>query len=186
MSGAMAFGDVTSGYSGGGGYGWMVAGSSLAGSFNALSSGMANRYMLKAKQKLDDVQFSINRRVVQLKQEDAQRRGQEALRQSRLATRRTIGASRAALAAQGIQLDTGSALDIQMDIARQGALDDITIKNNTFKEAWGYKMASINVDAQAAASHLSTQFQAQSSILAGIGSAAGYTSRGFMNYYGRR
>lgn len=57
----------------------------------------------------------------------------------RIETRRVIGSQRARLGAQGIEIDDGSALDIQVDAARIGELDARTIRANAAMEAWGIR-----------------------------------------------
>lgn len=67
---------------------------------------------------------------------DAEARGKIAAQNKNEETALLIGRQRAALAANGVQVDTGSALDITSDTAGIGALDALTIKNNADREAW--------------------------------------------------
>lgn len=70
---------------------------------------------------------------------DAIARGHEAELRSRSSSRRLVGAQRAGLAAQGVDLSTGSpAAVIENDMAL-GELDALTIRNNARREAWGYQ-----------------------------------------------
>lgn len=59
--------------------------------------------------------------------------------QQRLATRAAIGTQRAGFAANGVDVNSGSAADIQDDTAALGELDALTIRNNAAREAWGYR-----------------------------------------------
>lgn len=75
---------------------------------------------------------------------DAIARGnQEAGRQAR-DTRAAIGSQRAGYASQGVQVDNGSALDVQADTAQLGELDRLTILNNAKREAYGYQVDATN------------------------------------------
>lgn len=79
---------------------------------------------------------------------DAERRGQIAANRQRSQTRQTVGAQRAALAAQGLSLDSGTAVDLQADTSYFGELDALTIRNNAAREAWGYTSQATDLRAQ--------------------------------------
>ena len=81
--------------------------------------------------------------------EDSILRGKEAANKSRAATRQLAGAQRATLAAQGIDINTGSAADLQLETQDLGELDVLTISNNAQREAYGYKVESWNDRQQA-------------------------------------
>lgn len=68
---------------------------------------------------------------------------------SELRTAQLAGRQRAALAASGIDPNSGSALDIQRDTAETGALDALTIRNNAARQAYGYQVAGVSDNAQA-------------------------------------
>ena len=56
-----------------------------------------------------------------------------------------IGRQRAVYAAGGLDVNTGSPLDIQADTAQMGRLNSLTIRNNAARQAYGYQ-ASANLD----------------------------------------
>lgn len=89
-----------------------------------------------------DSQRDFSSRLAALNARDAVALGETAAHRHRAATRQLIGSQRAALAANGVSLDTGSALDVQTDSARMGALDEATIRNNAAREAWGISAQS--------------------------------------------
>jgi hypothetical protein len=49
-----------------------------------------------------------------------------------------IGTQRAEFAAQGVDVGSGSAVDVQKDTAYQGEIDALTLRTNAAREAWGY------------------------------------------------
>lgn len=67
--------------------------------------------------------------------EDAIIRGRREAGEERVKTAQTIGAQRAALAANGIVVDEDTALDLITDTAGIGALDALTALKNAEKEA---------------------------------------------------
>lgn len=80
---------------------------------------------------------------------DAIARGSIEENRQRLVTRHEIGSTRAGLAASGVDIGSGSALDVQGSEAAIGELDALTIRNNAAREAWGYNVDAIK-DRQAA------------------------------------
>lgn len=85
-----------------------------------------------------------NANIAEQAAKDAISRGDIEAGRVRSGTRQTVGSQRAALAAQGIDVNTGSAADVQSDTARIGALDELTARNNAAREAWGYKVQAWN------------------------------------------
>lgn len=75
---------------------------------------------------------------------DAISRGRQAEIARGTATNQTVGAQRASYAASGVNVGNGSALDVQADTARMGALDQLTIKRNAAMEAFGYGVDATN------------------------------------------
>ncbi|MHC8321202.1 virion core protein, T7 gp14 family [Pseudomonas sp. GB2N2] len=69
---------------------------------------------------------------------DTIKRGDFESDQQRIQTRDAIGTQRAGFAANGIDVNSGTAANIQDDTAQLGELDALTIKNNAAREAWGY------------------------------------------------
>lgn len=86
--------------------------------------------------------YDTNARLATLQGEDAIIRGDKSANQLKTQGKQLIGSQRAALAAQGIDIGSGSALDVQTDTAALIAEDAMTIKNNAWREAWGYKVAA--------------------------------------------
>lgn len=82
--------------------------------------------------------YDRNAALADLQAQDAIARGGVAGNQRGLQVRQDVGTARAALAGQGVNLDVGTAVDVQSGIARLGALDIATIRNNAAREAWGY------------------------------------------------
>jgi hypothetical protein len=80
-----------------------------------------------------------NAAVARAQAAQAVQRGEEEANRVRVMERRVIGAQRAALAAQGIAVDVGTAVDLQQDVIRSVQADIMTIRHNAALEAWGYE-----------------------------------------------
>lgn len=119
-----------------GGMTGVAAFQSVLGAWTAWSQGSAARRVAESNARIAE----SNRRIADMQAEDALRRGHEAESRYRGRTKKTIGRQRAALAAQGIRVDEGSALDVQIEAADFGELDAMTIRNNALRESFGYKM----------------------------------------------
>ncbi|MFM0151449.1 hypothetical protein [Paraburkholderia sediminicola] len=75
--------------------------------------------------------------------------GQNQVAAKQQQTAQMIGGERAAMAANGVDLDSGSALRIQGDTAKLGDVDAMTIKNNAARAAYGYQLQGVSYGQQA-------------------------------------
>lgn len=69
-------------------------------------------------------------------------------------TARLKGRQRVALAANGVLVDEGSALDITSDTAAKGKFDQLTIRSNAEREALGFRTQGLNFQNDASLSLL--------------------------------
>jgi hypothetical protein len=79
---------------------------------------------------------------------DAVQRGRIEEQNQRLKVARIAGSQRAGFASSGVELGSGSPLDVLMDTAQLGELDALTIRSNAEREAYGYTTQSSNLTAQ--------------------------------------
>lgn len=89
-----------------------------------------------------------NAQVADMQADDAVARGRTAEDRHRVNVRRLIGSQRAAFANSGQDPNIGNAVDVQGDTASLGELDALTIRLNAAREAWGYKVQSIDYRAR--------------------------------------
>lgn len=85
-----------------------------------------------------------NAQIAQWQAEDALLRGKRAASASRMKSNQLKGTQRARLAANGVDLGQGSALEILADTDFFGDMDADTIENNTAKEAWALRNQASN------------------------------------------
>lgn len=122
-------------------------------------------------------QFQRNADYADFKAGDAKIRGDKEALETKKKTKTLIGRQRAAMAAQGIDIGSGSALDIQMETAELGAMDALTIKNNAFREAMGYRIESVDQQSQGEFTKLVGKSKARSGLITtGLKSAGQFTS----------
>jgi hypothetical protein len=121
-----------------------------------------------------------NQQIMEQNAKLAEQRGAIAAQQNQQKTAQVIGAQRAALGAQGADVNSGSPLDIQTDTARAGAYDTAAIKSNAAWEAYGYRLQGAGQGQQSglyqtvgANAMSSLPFGIGSSLLSGASSVAG-------------
>jgi len=121
----------------------------------------ANEYRYQAQ--VDD----NNRKVALWKAQDAKDRGAKEEAAFRTKVAQLKGRQKSALAASGVEIGDGSALDILGDTAALGELDALTIRSNAEREAYEQKVNASNLAANASMKRMG----ANNAIIAGkIGS----------------
>ncbi|XGC82043.1 hypothetical protein ACES2L_06040 [Bdellovibrio bacteriovorus] len=98
---------------------------------------------------------------------DAIVRGEKQADQINRKTKQLVGEQRAALAAQGIDVNTDSAAELQEDSHYWGAMDELTTRNNAFLESYGYKMQAVQLREQAEIQRATTDFQYRMTMVEG-------------------
>lgn len=148
-------------------YGGLGAVSLLFGGISGIGSAYSQATAHQLQADYVRQMSEINNQIAGVQAEDAIMRGNKSASQFKKQVKGLRGSQRAALAAQGVEVDSGSAAEIQDNTDRQGALDVMTIQNNAWREAWGYKVAAIGNTAQANLSSISASQNIQSTILSG-------------------
>jgi hypothetical protein len=93
--------------------------------------------------------YEWNAKIADLQAKDAEVRGDIEEDRFRKGVEQYIGAQRAAFSASNIDVNFGSAVDVQADTAFQGELDALTIRNNAMRESWGFKVEAVDQRARA-------------------------------------
>lgn len=109
------------------------AGFSAVGAYNQ-AKGEKAALNAQAQTELNNVQLA------QYQAEDAVARGGEEANRAQLRGAQMKGRQRAAMAANGVDLSYGSALEIITDTDYLSAIDVATIQQNAAREAWGYRV----------------------------------------------
>ena len=94
-------------------------------------------------------------------------KGQRESQISEERTAQTIGAERAGYGANGVLVNSPTAMRTQADTARIGAMDAQTIQQNAQRSAWGYKMQGQTYGEQAQLDQQEGTFGAMSSLIGG-------------------
>lgn len=162
----------------------LLAGAAVVGAGASLAGGYQQSQAAKAQAAAASANAEVNARLSGVAAADAIARGESDAARVKRNAKRITGAQRAALAAQGLNPDAGSGLDLQQDTAALSAVDALTVRNNAWREAWGYKVQGVSSTAQGKYAEIAGGAQARASLLTGgleavqYGLKAGYYAGG--------
>lgn len=122
---------------------------------------------LKAEGEYNQKISNLNAKFNDLAAEDAIERGKNEATRKGQETRQLIGRQRALAAAQGISADTGSIADIISDTAKAGSDDVMTITNNAYREAYGYKSQAGQLRMAGDAARSTAEMKAKNTLVTG-------------------
>lgn len=146
----------------------------------------------QAQKKQATYQAAVERNNAQIagwQAEDATKRGQIAEQRQRLQVARLAGTQRAGMASSGVELTSGSPLDVLGDTAMLGELDALTIRSNAEREAYGFRAQQGNLTAQSGLTQMAGRNASQAGYI-GAGSsllssaATVYDRKAQYDYYG--
>lgn len=108
---------------------------------------------------------------------DAEQRGVDAEMTHRRKTAELKGSQRAQLAARGLDLGAGSALNILSDTDLMTEVDALSIRDNATREAWGHRTQAQNYRSEAdfkssAAGNINPLLSGGGTLLSGVGTVA--------------
>jgi hypothetical protein len=108
--------------------------------FGGIMAGRAAKRAGKAEAE----RLEYNADIADLQAADALQRGVDAAGKQRAVTRQVIGTQRAGFAGQNVDVNVGSAVDVQADAALLGEHDAQQITANAEREAWGYRVEAVD------------------------------------------
>lgn len=130
--------------------------SAVGSGVSALSANAQGQYQSKI--------LEANAKAASAQAADANARGKLDLQSQMRKNANLAGEQRLAMAANGIETDFGSALDLQKDQAMLAAEDYSRIAENTKREMEGYDMNAVNSRAEAA----SARSQGKAALVKGV------------------
>jgi hypothetical protein len=116
---------------------------------------------------------NFNAAVSEQEARDALARGEETAANYGTQIKGLIGKQKASYAAQGIEVNSGSAADVQESAQVIGDRDLRTIRLNAMRESWGYKMQAKNYKIAGKNAATAGNFNAAGTALQGAGDAYG-------------
>lgn len=128
----------------------------------------------KAQDQFTAAQYGINKEISAEQGREATAAGDIEAGQMAEQGKQEIAKQRVAAAASGADVNSGSALELQTDTAWQANQNQITIKNNAFRQAWGYGVQSIDSGMESDLYNLAGSNAQNNSYLTGGMQALGY------------
>lgn len=150
---------------------------------SSLVSAYASSISQKAQADFAASQAKSNTALSDYQAADAIDRGNLAASGAEKQTTARVGQQRTTSAASGVDINSGSAAAIQGDTAEEGAFNQLMIKNNAWREAWGYKTQAIQSTASGQFAQAAGQNQSQNTLLTGGMNATSFGFRAAGSYY---
>ncbi len=150
--------------------------SAFTGAVN-LAEGFSQYSAYSAVGKAAQNQAEANARLIDKQAAEEIRLGNKQAAEYKKKGKLTQASQKTAMAAQGIEVSSGSALDILLETAEITETDVQTIKNNAWRSAYGMKSQAIETRAQGLFDRASAQAQANSSLItSGLKAAGNFNS----------
>lgn len=156
--------------------------------FHALSgaSGAASAYQqsaaIRAQGGFEGRAAETNARMADRQAQDAILRGERDAGESDRRAAALAGAQRATLAAQGLDLGSGTAASVLEDTAVKAARDATTIRNNAYREAYGYDVQAADLRTRGRLAQIGAKGEARQTLLGGFAGLTKDLARGFYLY----
>ncbi|MFP5337511.1 MAG: hypothetical protein ACLGIW_03285 [Gammaproteobacteria bacterium] len=139
----------------------------------SLAGGMMGAQNARQQGAFQEAMAEQNAAYKEAAAQDAEKRGAVDADRYRRQVGQLIGTQRTGFAANGIDVNSGTASEIQDDTAAFGEFDALTIANNAAREAWGYRVGAQNDLMNGRMAQSNARSAATGSILGGVGSAFG-------------
>lgn len=161
----------------------MAAGLILTGA--AQIGGAVSEYYAMEAQSIYQREISaIDQKLSSFQAEMEIKRGRKEAQQLKEEAAGVIGSQRAAFAAQGVDVSSGTALEIQAQTAEQAARDAVTVRNNAWLSAWGIKVEATNRKYASRFQSQASQNVARSTLMTGGIKGAGSLYSAYADYKG--
>lgn len=144
----------------------------------AQATASANRYQAQVQE--------MNATLAERRAKDAIERGAAEEQRKRQEVQRILGAQRAGMAANGVDLTFGSPLDVLTDTAVLGELDALTIRSNAYRESYDHRVDAVNQRAGATMSRMAASSASTGGYLAAAGTVLTGGGQAWRNYQAPR
>jgi hypothetical protein len=134
----------------------------------SLGSGYAESQALRAQGAYQKQLNDTNANLADIQAKDSIRRGNIEASKVKREQERLIGEERVTAAASGVDVNQGSAADVQDDTKALSDHDIITIRNNAFREAWGYNVQADDYRYRGRFAESAANFKAGQAMTTGI------------------
>lgn len=150
--------------SGGGG---LIYSSMGLSSIGAIISGFQQANAYKAQGEYESTVANTNAKIAQLQEKETLDAGNvEASRQD-LKTRQDVGSILASQGASGVDVRSGSSALVRNSVGAVGNQDELTIRSNAQRQAFGYKVQATEDDYRGQFAQLTAKAESEQTLLSG-------------------
>ena len=146
----------------------------LAGSYGQYQQGKAQGFIAEGNARTGEISAAMaremtgfNKKISGIQLEGVKKAGQSAESSYRSKVKLVAGSQRAKLAAQGININEGSAYEVQSDTHNIGEQDALTIRNNALRQAFGIEIQGDLAEMQGQQAAAGLELRAEGSRLGG-------------------
>ena len=157
----------------------ILAASFASQSITSMASAYASSQAYQVQGDYQKMMSELNSEIADFQAEDALRRGEKEIELYESQIKKIIADQQVGFAAQGIEIDTGSAAIVQQDTRYLAELDKLQIKNNAYREAFGYRIEAIRQTAQGQFAQIGANLSSRNTLLSGGVQALDYGIQGF-------
>ena len=156
----------TGGMSSGAASGWMGASAGMS-AMSAIGTAWSQANAMKAKGVYDQSVADTNAKIATLQSKQTLEAGDIMASRQNLKTQATVGAIRAQQGASGVDVASGSSALVRNSVQTVGAMDELTIRNNAARAAWGFQTQAIQDTYEGQFAHMTASNEAQQTLLSG-------------------
>lgn len=156
----------------------LTLGSTIIGGAGAIQQAQASAASQRYNAKVQDMNAELSERQAK----DALERGAVEEQRKRQQVQAILGQQQAAMAANGVDLSFGSPLDTIVDTSVMGELDALTIRTNTARESYDYKVQAVNQRAGATLNRMGARAALTGGYLDAMGTVLGGAAKSYASY----
>ncbi len=145
----------------------MGATATIASMGMSIMSSQQEASALQMQSAFQNDQAKRNLQIMELQREEILAQGEEDASNTKKQIKQIIGSQKAALAAQGIDVNSEIAKQLERETLDTGFEDVAAIKNNAWKKAWGIEVEESNIRNNIAFNKMATKNQTDNILLTG-------------------
>ena len=145
----------------------MMFASAGMSAIGAVTSAFSQASALRAQGDYQQTIADTNAKIADLQSRQTLEAGDLMASRKNLQTQQQVGAERAAQGASGVDVASGSAAVVRAGTAGIGAQDELTIRNNAARQAWGYQTEAMEDTYRGQFAQLTAKAGAEQSLMSG-------------------
>lgn len=156
----------------------LTLGSTLIGAAGAIQQGQAAAQAADYNAQVQEMNAQLSERQAK----DALERGANDEQKKRQQVAQILGQQQLSMAANGVDISFGSPLDTLVDTATLGEIDALTIRQNAYRESYGYEVDAVNRRAGATLTRMEGEAAETAGYLDAFGSVLTGAGKAYSTY----